>query len=223
MAAVYDKQFFERAGGLDDLKDIKDLPVILQFLDPKAGEKILDVGCGKGRFDGIIAECGAEVTGIDISKYGIEQAIIKWEGRKELQFISMNALEMDYENQFDKVLCYHFIEHLTSADGRILLRKIHNALKSEGILVLGVPINDFTLFRRVIRLIAHRPWRGEPTHIVSYSIKEIKKVITSAGFSISNICPLSYFSIRLPERLPQTPALNRMVICADIRAIKNKH
>ena len=102
MSTTYDKQFFERAGGLADLEDIKDLPIILQFLDPKRGEKILDVGCGKGRFSDIIAQYGADVTGIDISEYGIEQAGIKWEGRKELQFLRMNALEMDYKTNLIK-------------------------------------------------------------------------------------------------------------------------
>ena len=223
MTAAYDKQFFERAyrgTAADLLKNIKDLPVILGFLDPKPGDKILDVGCSLGYFADVISKLGAEVTGIEISEYAIEQAKLRYESRKELQFICMNALEMDYESQFDKVLCYHLIEHLDLDGGRILLRKIRNALKGEGVLVLGAPINDFTLFRRLIRLIAHRPWRGEPTHITSFSIEELQREIGSAGFNITNVCPLSYSGIRLSERLSRIPLIKQLVFCADIRAIK---
>lgn len=220
MFDTFEEDYFEFAKELASLEKVKDLPVLLGFLDPRPGQRVLDVGCGFGRFAEVIAGRGAEVTGIDISEYGIEQARKKWGDRKELQFICMNALEMDYENQFDKVLCYHFIEHLTSADGRILLRKIHNALKSEGILVLGVPINDFTLFRRIIRFIARgRQW-CDPTHVVSYSIEEMKREIASADFSITNICPLSYSGIRVPERLSRIPIIRQMVLCADIRVVK---
>ena len=221
-AARYDKEYFEspEEAGLVSLDDVKDLPYILEFLSLKPKERILDVGCGLGRFDGVIVERGAEVTGIDISEYAIEQARRRYKGRKELQFICMNALDIDYENYFDKVLCYHFIEHLTLADGRILLRKIHNALKNGGVLVIGLPINDFTLARRMLRIVAHRPKGGRPTHLVSFSIEEIKREIISAGFSITSVCPLSYSTVRLPEGVSRIPFFRQAILCADMRAIK---
>jgi len=225
MTADYDKQFFERAysgTATEILKNIRDLPVILGFLDPKPDEKILDVGCGLGSIADVIAKHGAEVTGLEISVYATEKAKLRYESRKELQFICMNALEMDYEGQFDKVLCYHLIEHLDVDEGRVLLRKIRNALKSDGILVLGLPINDFTLFRRLLRLIALRPWRGEPTHITSFSIEEIQREIASAGFNITDICPLSYSGIRIPKRLSRIPLIKQLVFCTDILAVKRE-
>jgi SAM-dependent methyltransferase len=39
----------------------------LELLDPKPGERILDVGCGNGTLTRRIAECGATVLGIDNS------------------------------------------------------------------------------------------------------------------------------------------------------------
>jgi trans-aconitate 2-methyltransferase len=47
---------------------------LLELLDPKPNEKILDVGCGTGHLTAKIAESGAEVTGLDSSTSMIAQA-----------------------------------------------------------------------------------------------------------------------------------------------------
>jgi trans-aconitate methyltransferase len=47
---------------------------LLELLSPKAGERILDLGCGTGHLTARIAESGAEVLGIDASATMIEQA-----------------------------------------------------------------------------------------------------------------------------------------------------
>ena len=44
---------------------------MLEWLDPKEGERILDVACGPGQLSLKIAERGCEVCGIDGSEYGI--------------------------------------------------------------------------------------------------------------------------------------------------------
>ena len=40
---------------------------MLEYLDPKEGERILDIACGGGELSLKVAECGCEVSGIDIS------------------------------------------------------------------------------------------------------------------------------------------------------------
>jgi len=47
---------------------------LISLLDPKPGERILDFGCGTGHLTHKIAECGAEVMGIDNSAEMIAQA-----------------------------------------------------------------------------------------------------------------------------------------------------
>jgi 2-polyprenyl-3-methyl-5-hydroxy-6-metoxy-1,4-benzoquinol methylase len=213
----YDESYFESPieKGLDSLNDARDLPILLRLLNPQPNEKILDVGCGLGRFDGIIAHTGAEVTGFDISEYAIEKAREKYNGNKQLRFICTNALDMNYKSQFDKVICYHMIEHLTQTESRTLLAKINDALKDEGTLVIGLPINDFTFTRRILRFIARHP-QGR----VSFSLKKIKLEITSAGLSVTNVYPLSYRDMRVPEGISRIPFLRQGIFSADIRAIK---
>src|SRR5262249_4888278 len=50
------------------------LPGVLRLLNPQKQEKILDVACGQGVLCRILAERGAEVTGVDAARELIESA-----------------------------------------------------------------------------------------------------------------------------------------------------
>lgn len=221
---TYDEGFFTSPDGVGQacIKGLRDLPWLLRSLAPKPDEKILDVGCGLGRLAEVIAEYGSEVTGIDISEYAIERAKEKYKGREQLEFICANALDMDFKNSFDKILCYHFIEHLTLADARILLQKMYSALKSGGTLVMGLPIDDGHLLRRCVHFVAtRRKWRYLG-HLVGFSVKEIERELVSAGFVVDDMCLLSYFGMRVPAWAPQISLIGLPVVCADIRATKKQ-
>lgn len=221
MNSPYDKSYFESPieKGLHSLDSLTDLSLLLNLLNIRTGEKILDVGCGLGRFAGVFAQSGAEVTGIDISEYAIEKAREKYVDNKLLHFYCSNALNMNYISQFDKVMCYHVIEHLTLTESRKLLAKINDALKYNGTILIGLPINDFTFTRRILRFIVHHP-QGRVSHLQSFSLEKIKSEITIAGFSVINVCPLSYHDIRLPEVTSRIPFIRQAIFNANICAIK---
>ncbi|HWJ28845.1 MAG TPA: methyltransferase domain-containing protein, partial [Flavisolibacter sp.] len=51
---------------------------LIQLLDPKKGERILDVGCGSGQLTDQIANFGAQVYGIDSSEQMIADAASRY-------------------------------------------------------------------------------------------------------------------------------------------------
>ncbi|MFD1177487.1 class I SAM-dependent methyltransferase [Paenibacillus puldeungensis] len=51
---------------------------VVNLLQPKAGERIIDLGCGTGDLTVEISRSGAEVTGIDLSKPMIDKARTKY-------------------------------------------------------------------------------------------------------------------------------------------------
>ncbi|MCX8159587.1 MAG: methyltransferase domain-containing protein [Candidatus Saccharicenans sp.] len=107
----------------------------MRWLDPRPGEKILDVGCGDGFYTERIASKGAEAVGIDIRQKALNKARNRSSSPK-LNFMEMNAEELDFpENYFDKVISLCVIEHLQ--DDERTLRQIARSLKPGGRLFLS--------------------------------------------------------------------------------------
>jgi trans-aconitate methyltransferase len=73
---------------------------LLDLLDAKASERILDIGCGTGHLTSQIAAKGAQVTGVDRSPEMIRQAQEKY---PELHFEVMDATQLDFPDKFDAV------------------------------------------------------------------------------------------------------------------------
>ena len=85
---------------------------IYEYYSLKSGDKILDIGCGKGfmLFDFLKLNSKLDVYGIDISEYAIENSIEDLRGKLKVG----NALSLPYmDNYFDLVisLCLSFVEY----------------------------------------------------------------------------------------------------------------
>lgn len=73
---------------------------VLELLEAKSGERILDLGCGTGHLTTKIAETGAHVVGVDRSPEMIRQAREKYPA---LRFEVMDARELALDGTFDAV------------------------------------------------------------------------------------------------------------------------
>jgi trans-aconitate methyltransferase len=73
---------------------------LLELLDAKPGERILDIGCGTGHLTAKIAANGAQVIGIDRSAEMIQQACVAYPA---LCFEVMDAREISFSEKFDAV------------------------------------------------------------------------------------------------------------------------
>src|SRR3712207_5782083 len=73
---------------------------LLELLAPRAGERILDLGCGTGHLTAEIAAAGAEVLGIDSSAPMVEQARSNYPG---IPFEAADARDLRLARPFDAV------------------------------------------------------------------------------------------------------------------------
>lgn len=80
---------------------------VLQYLDPQPTDRILDVGCGDGKFTANFASSVAEVYGVDASPSFIASATEDY-GSEKIRFkvVDCRNLEQDAEavnGKWDKV------------------------------------------------------------------------------------------------------------------------
>lgn len=103
---------------------------LIEWLAPKPGEHILDLGCGTGDLAYEISASGARVTGMDASHEMIESAAAKY---PSLTFIPEDGQNFTTATQYDAVFSNAALHWMRNAEG--VIRSVHAALKPGGRLV----------------------------------------------------------------------------------------
>jgi trans-aconitate methyltransferase len=100
---------------------------LVAWLRPRAGERILDLGCGTGTLTAQIAARGAHVTGIDRSQAMIESAREKYAA---LRFEAKDGQDLAYAAEFDAVFSNAALHWMPRAAD--VLRGVERALVPGG-------------------------------------------------------------------------------------------
>lgn len=106
----------------------------------KAGESVLDLGCGPGLYAARLAEKGLRVTGVDYSRRSIDYARqYAAEHRLDISYRYQNYLTLEDENLYEAaLLIYGDLCPLSPEQRRTLLGNVRRALKPGGHFVLDV-------------------------------------------------------------------------------------
>jgi len=126
---------------------------VIQLLDIKPCDKILDMGAGTGRNAVLMAKYLSEegrILGIDVSDDMVEQFRKRTEGLPNVQVEKRAAdEELPYREEFDKVFISFLLHGLTREGRRAVLENAYKALKGRGQLF----IFDYSQFD-----MARAPW-----------------------------------------------------------------
>lgn len=138
--------FFDGTDDLAEAEVIK-LEMICNKLDIKAGERVLDIGCGWGGFAKYAASTrGCHVTGISLSTEQIDYA------RGYTAGLPVEIVQSDYRDlpsiraagSFDKILICGMIEHVGYKNYRTIMQVVHTMLANHGLFLLHTLGNEAT-------------------------------------------------------------------------------
>ena len=108
--------------------------LLLDFLQPRPDEHILDVGCGTGIFTSNLLGCRSRVTGLDISYPMLKRAEVKTKG---LPFRAV-AGDMRYlpfaDDSFDKTVSMTALEFIV--EGQDAVADLFRVTKKGGVVVV---------------------------------------------------------------------------------------
>jgi 2-polyprenyl-3-methyl-5-hydroxy-6-metoxy-1,4-benzoquinol methylase len=85
------------------------------WLDIQPGTRVLDVGCGVGRWSSMLAQRGAHVTGMDLSPTMIDEAKRRAEANgvgDKCRFLVQDLARLDAGEQFDVVIGVTVLQHI---------------------------------------------------------------------------------------------------------------
>jgi ubiquinone/menaquinone biosynthesis C-methylase UbiE len=118
VAEEYEDKRFSRGGRLIDRREKS---AVLDAIGPVEGEKILEIACGTGRFTVMLAERGADITGLDISGPMLRQGREKaGAANVDVEFMRGDAGRLPFpDDHFDTVVAMRFF-HLADTPASFL-------------------------------------------------------------------------------------------------------
>lgn len=115
--------------------------IIVKGMDLQSGQRILDIGCGRGKFEAILSAVlgKVELVGIDLNVKRLRQA--KPLIGPGMQIICADATSLPFRDMsFDRVIASEILEHLP--DDERSLTEITRVL-SDGFALISVPHADY--------------------------------------------------------------------------------
>ena len=158
------------------------MPVVY-LLDPKSGERVLDLGCGDGTLAQEIEQRGAKVLGIDLSKEMVQKA--KESG---IEAMVATVTDLPFKDEFDAIFSNATLHWVKQSD--LALKNIAKSLKSGGRFVaeFGGKGNAYHLVKAMELAFQKHPEFGEfanPWYFPSPA--EYKAKLENFGFRVEYI------------------------------------
>ncbi len=153
---------------------------VVRLLEPRHGERILDLGCGTGDLTAMIAESGADVIGLDPSETMLEKARVKYPG---IRFVCGKAEELAFDGEFDAVFSNAVMHWIP--DQRKVAEHVRRALKPGGRFVLefgGAHCNE-KILGALREEISKRGFTPVPVFYFR-SMGEYAVILEKAGFTV---------------------------------------
>ncbi len=120
------------------------LAAIVESLSPLAGRRILDLGCGKGRFCRSLSDLGASVVGVDLCAGMLAEA-------SGLDRVRATARRLPFgPASFDRVMAVEVFEHLAPQSLDLVCGEVRRVLRPGGTFVI--------VDKNVCSWNAQRPW-----------------------------------------------------------------
>lgn len=148
-------------------------PKVLSTIIPSQS-RVIDVGCGTGRWSRVVAELNCEVLGIDYSAIDISKARTLGGNVRYLEFDVTKKIE-DL-GKFDFALLIHVLEHIDSPE--LLLKEVKTTCSK---LVIEVPDYESNALNWTRRKL-NRPYYSDADHVREYSQELILKQLEATSW-----------------------------------------
>jgi 2-polyprenyl-6-hydroxyphenyl methylase/3-demethylubiquinone-9 3-methyltransferase len=143
--------------------------------------RVLDVGCGEGRFAAELARRGFDVVGVDVAEEPLRRARAR-EPMLQLRIVPAEGRWPLSDASFDLVWAGETIEHVADTVG--WLSEVHRVLRARGRLLLSTPAHGrlrmLALALSGTRFDRHFDPRAD--HLRFYSSRTLARLLADLGF-----------------------------------------
>lgn len=148
--------------------------IFLEMVGNISDKRVLDCGCGSGRFTDICTKTGAYVVSLDISKKMLEVAQKKI--NRPLHSVRGSVFHIPFERDcFDIIVCSQVMTHLHEYDEP--LKEMYRILRKNGIIIVDIRniFRPVRLFLKIKQRIFNQQKDYLPDFISIFRFKKIAK------------------------------------------------
>ncbi len=187
-----------------------EFPAMTELVPDVDGKRILDAGCGCGRYAEWLLDRGAEVVAVDASEGMVEQTAKRVGDQADVRRADLEqSLDFAENDEFDGVvsgLSLHYVE-----DWRRVFAEFARILRPRGFLAFSThhPLDDYLAFEDVNYFETGREcmtWSvsGEPVDVPFYRrpFSEVVNPLVETGFRLDELVepkPTAAFEKKNPE------------------------
>ncbi len=158
---------------------------VVEWLDPRPGERILDLGCGDGVLTQRLAATGAILTGVDSSP-----AMLAASHSLGLNVVECKATELPFQDAFDAVFSNAALHWIHETGQPALLQGVHRALVPGGRFVAEMGgIGNIASIRVALQSVLKRYGVDAEKQADSFypSPKSYAALLADAGFRVERM------------------------------------
>jgi SAM-dependent methyltransferase len=155
------------------------LAAVRDLVDPRPGERILDLGCAAGAVTHFLSTFGCFAVGVDAEPWAVEAARALFPA---LAFEVADVAALPFPDaSFDKAVAADLVEHLDDATLAAMLAGARRVLVPGGTISLYTPNPAHPIERLKARdLVLAR----NPTHVGLRRAPELEAALAAAGFDV---------------------------------------
>lgn len=158
------------------------LAAVRELVEPRTGDRVLDLGCAAGAVTHFLSTFGCDVVGIDAEPLAIEVARSLFPA---LRFEVADVAALPFpERSFDKAIAADLVEHLDDQTFARMLGEVERVLAPGGTLSVYTPNPRHPIERLKKRdlILAENP-----THIGLRTSQELANALRGAGFEVDRL------------------------------------
>ena len=151
------------------------------------GERVLDLGCGAGRFVAALRDAGADPVGVELAGAALERARRNVPGA-DLRLVAPDGSLPLGHGEIDLVWCSEVLEHVP--DTVAFLTEVRRVLRPRGRLLVTVP--DHGRLKRTLLALAHYDAHYDPLgqHVRFYTRRSLARALHATGFEAVQLAGL---------------------------------
>jgi 2-polyprenyl-3-methyl-5-hydroxy-6-metoxy-1,4-benzoquinol methylase len=149
----------------------------------QAGQRVLDVGCGEGRFTAELLQAGRDPVGVDVAEEPLARARAEHPDLQlDLRLLPASGEWPLEDSGFDAVWAGEVIEHV--GDTASWLSEVRRVLRSGGSLLISTPAHE--LFTRLAFSASSRAFSTHfdprSDHLRFYTAASLRELLADFGF-----------------------------------------